>query len=130
MKRLISVRLLSPSDLPFADSLRAIAGWNQTLDDWNRFLALDPSSCFLTEYEGTPSGTAVVTGYGTKVAWIGMVLVHPDFRRRGIGRFLMEHCLAHLLRRGVQCVKLDASEFGEPLYHELGFEGECGLGCW
>jgi GNAT superfamily N-acetyltransferase len=126
----ISIRLLARSDLDFADSLRAIAGWNQTLDDWNRFLTLDPASCFVAEHNGNRAGTAVVMIYGAEVAWIGMILVHPDFRRRGIGRFLMEHCLGHLRERGVRCVKLDASPFGKPLYEQLGFREEWGLSCW
>ncbi|HEV8543108.1 MAG TPA: GNAT family N-acetyltransferase, partial [Verrucomicrobiae bacterium] len=126
----IRVRLLTQSDIPFADSLRALAGWNQTLEDWSRFLELDPASCFVGEWEGVPAGTAVVTSYGKQLAWIGMVLVHPDFRRRGIGRLLMEHCLAHLRARGVRCVKLDASPLGKPLYENLGFREEWGLNCW
>ena len=76
------VRLMTRADVPFADSLRALAGWNQTVDDWKCFLALEPDGCFLAEWNGAPVGTATTTVYGPELAWIGMALVHPDFRRR------------------------------------------------
>jgi GNAT superfamily N-acetyltransferase len=124
------IRQLTRAHLPFADRVRDLAGWNQTMDDWERFLATEPDGCFLAEWEGEPAGTATTTTYGTTLAWIGMVLVHPDHRRRGIGRALLEHCLDHLRRRGVQCVKLDATPLGEKVYRSLGFEAEWGLARW
>jgi GNAT superfamily N-acetyltransferase len=126
----LRIRLLTHADLSFADSLRSLAGWNQTMDDWERFLATEPDGCFLAEWEGQPAGTATTTTYGTTLAWVGMVLVHPGHRRRGIGRALLEHCLDHLRRRGVQCVKLDATPLGETVYRSLGFEAEWTLARW
>src|SRR6266581_1863470 len=85
----ISLRLLGPTDLAFADSLRELAGWNQTIDDWQTFLVLSPEGCFVAEWNGSPAGTATTVCYGKELAWIGMLLVHPAFRRRGIGRALL-----------------------------------------
>ena len=34
----IRIRTMTSGDLAFADSVRALAGWNQTLGDWERFL--------------------------------------------------------------------------------------------
>jgi len=109
----LSLRLLRHKDLAFADSLRALVGWNQTFDDWERFLALEPDGCFLAECNGAPAGTATTLVYGPDLAWIGMALVHPDYRRRGIGRALLERCLEHLRVREVRCVKLDATPLGK-----------------
>src|SRR5437899_5195592 len=105
----LTLRLLTRADLPFADSVRALAGWNQTAADWERILATEPEGCFLAEWNGVPAGTATTTVYGPALAWIGMVLVHPEFRRRGIGRALLEHCIAHLCKRGVRCLQPDAT---------------------
>ena len=80
----LRIRLFAKGDLAFADSLRALVGWNQTPDDWLRFLNHQPDGCFVAEWDGQPVGTATTTIYEDKVAWIGMVLVHPDARRRGI----------------------------------------------
>src|SRR2546425_10786138 len=123
-------RLLDREDLPFADSLRALAGWNQTLDDWERFLALEPEGCFLADWNGTPAGTATTIVYGPELAWIGMVLVHPEFRRRGIGRALLQHCIDSLRERGVRCIKLDATPVGRAVYRDLGFHDEWTLKRW
>ena len=53
----LSLRLLRHKDLAFADSLRALVAWNQTFDDWERFLALEPDGCFLAECNGAPAGS-------------------------------------------------------------------------
>jgi ribosomal protein S18 acetylase RimI-like enzyme len=126
----LAIRRLTRTDLAFADRVRALAAWNQTLDDWERFLATEPGGCFLAEWDGHPAGTATTTTYGNTLAWIGMVLVHPDYRRRGIGRALVAHSLAHLRHRGVRCVKLDATPSGESLYLNLGFEREWTFARW
>jgi ribosomal protein S18 acetylase RimI-like enzyme len=130
MKPDTEMRLLTPSDLEFAESLRQIAGWNQTYEDWQAFLGYDPNGCFMAEWLGMRAGTAPTTCYGTALAWVGMVLVHPQYRGRGIGRALLKHCLEHLSERRIRCVKLDATPFGKPLYQQLGFEHEWSLDRW
>jgi GNAT superfamily N-acetyltransferase len=130
MKPDTEMRLLKPSDLEFAESLRQIAGWNQTYEDWQAFLGYDPNGCFMAEWLGMRAGTATTTCYGTALAWVGMVLVHPQYRGRGIGRALLKHCLEHLSERRIRCVKLDATPFGKPLYQQLGFEHEWSLDRW
>lgn len=125
----LRIRLFTAHDLAFADSLRALAGWNQTPDDWLRFLNHQPDGCFIAEWDGQPVGTATTTIYEDKVAWIGMVLVHPDARRRGIGRALLEHCIA-FLKPQVECIKLDATPLGKTLYDTLGFKDEWTLQRW
>jgi tRNA(Met) C34 N-acetyltransferase TmcA len=62
--------------------------------------------------------------YGSDLAWIGMVLVHPEYRRRGIGRGLLLKCIEHLQTRRVRCIKLDATPQGRPVYENLGFKDE------
>jgi hypothetical protein len=66
-------------------------------------------------------GTVTTTTYGTKLAWVGMMLVHPEHRRKGIATQMMELALGYLKTRGIQCVKLDATPAGRPLYEKLGF---------
>lgn len=125
----LRIRLFQKTDFVFADSLRALVGWNQTPDDWMRLLNHQPDGCFIAEWDGQPVGTATTTIYEDKVAWIGMVLVHPDARRRGIGRALLEHCIAFLKPR-VACIKLDATPLGKTLYDTLGFKDEWTLRRW
>ena len=130
MNASLCLRLLTHADLPFADSVRAVAGWNQTFADWERFLAAAPDGCFLAEWNGVPAGTATTITYSPALAWIGMVLVPPDHRRRGIGRALLERCIKHLRGRAVRCIKLDATPAGKQVYDGLGFKAEWTLTRW
>jgi GNAT superfamily N-acetyltransferase len=126
----LRLRVLTPADLPFANSVRALAGWNQTHEDWERFLATEPDGCFLAEWNGVSAGTATTTVYGPALAWIGMVLVHPEYRRRGIGRALLQHGIEYLRGRGVRCIKLDATPLGRTVYQSLGFQDEWTFKRW
>lgn len=130
MNPALHIRLMTTADLAFADALRAAAGWNQTIEDWKRFLVTAPDGCFVAEWSGAPAGTATTICYGRDLAWIGMVLVDPSQRRRGIGRALLGHCVEHLRGRGVGCIKLDATPLGKELYDGLGFRDEWTLTRW
>ena len=121
---------MRPSDLGFANSVRALAGWNQTDQDWRRFLHCEPEGCFVAEWDGSPVGTATTTCYSSELGWIGMMLVHPDYRQHGIGSALLRHCLDHLRARGVRGVKLDATPLGQVLYERFGFQPELTLTRW
>lgn len=125
------LRSLQPEDLEFAHGLSRLAGWNQTRRDWERFRSLAPQGCFLAETGSGRAGTTTTTAYAGDIAWIGMVLVHPDHRRQGIGTRLLEAAIHHLrIERGVTCVRLDATPEGRPLYEGLGFRAEWGLRRW
>lgn len=126
----VRVRAMSSGDLALADELRQAASWNQTLEDWKRFFACEPDGCFIAECGGIPAGTATITCYGTDLGWIGMLLVHPAFRRLGIGSTLLQHCLNELQHRGVRSVKLDATPMGQPIYERFGFRPELKLARW
>ena len=126
----LTLRLMTVADLNFANALREVIGWNQTPNDWRRLLTHEPDGCFVAEWNGSPAGTATTTCYGTELAWIGMVLVHPHYRRRGIGKALLDRCLTFLSGRRVRCIKLDATPLGKPLYEQLGFREEWPLTRW
>ena len=121
---------MADTDLPFADRVRGSAGWNQSLQDWRRLLQHDPGGCFVAEWNGRLAGTATTTIYSQDLAWIGMVLVDPAMRRRGIGTALLAHCIEHLRRSGVGCIKLDATPMGRQVYDPLGFVAEWSLSRW
>ncbi|MBI3875105.1 MAG: GNAT family N-acetyltransferase [Verrucomicrobia bacterium] len=126
----LKLRVMTQWDIEFADHLREMANWNQTPDDWRRFLAMEPEGCFVAEWDGIPVGTVTTTTYGADLAWIGMMLVHPDYRGKGIGRALMEQALNYLKNRNIACIKLDATPMGQPVYEKLGFKPEWTLRRW
>ncbi len=124
------MRPLTIEDIPAAMRLKAAAGWNQTSEDWRRFLHLEPEGCFSIDVDGTLAATACAIRYGTALSWIGMVLTLPEFRGRGYAAMLMQECIAWLERSGVEWIKLDATAQGRPIYARMGFEDESAVERW
>jgi GNAT superfamily N-acetyltransferase len=124
------IRPMGPPDIPAAMRLKQSAGWNQTAQDWANILALEPEGCWVYEAEGQVAASTTVICYGQDLAWVGMVLVLPEFRGRGFARELMVHAMRFLEQRGVRAVRLDATDMGRPLYSKLGFRDECGIERW
>ena len=118
------IELLGEGHLPEALRLTEQSQWNQTERDWRRLLQSLPKGCFGALLDGRLIGTITTVAYGTELAWIGMMLVDPDYRRRGLGTRLMQTALEHLQRIGVASIKLDATPAGRPLYESLGFRPE------
>ena len=121
---MLTLRTMRRDDIPAGLELCRLAGWNQVEADWRRLLALAPQGLFVAEDDGRVAGTASTTSYDKRSAWIGMVLVHPDFRRQGIGSALIARCIETLQARGIQSIKLDATDQGRPVYLKLGFRDE------
>ena len=62
----------------------------------------------------------VVLPYGERFAWTSMVLVLPEFRRRGFAQQLLRFALHHLASTGRAAV-LDATPAGHAVYVQEGF---------
>lgn len=115
---------LDPADIPAAAELNRLAGWNQTERDWAGYLEFAPGGCQGAVIDGRLAGTFTTVSLGKVVGWIGMVLVHPDFRRRGLGTALLRRAIGHLQGLGVETIGLDATEAGRRVYLPLGFRDE------
>jgi ribosomal protein S18 acetylase RimI-like enzyme len=120
----VRLRTMTKADVPAGMRLKEIAGWNQTPADWERFLNASPDGCFVAEVNGQVCGTATTIPYEGRFAWIGMVLVDPEFRSRGIGTKLLDRTIEHLDTQKIPTMKLDATPLGKPLYEKLGFAAE------
>lgn len=125
-----SVRVITANDIPDAMRLKEAANWNQTEADWRNVMRLAPDGCFGIDADGRLAASATAVPFGRELAWIGMVLTHPDYRGRGLARALMEHAIQYLEARGAEWIKLDATDMGQPLYARLGFEDECPVERW
>jgi len=102
------------TDIDAGLDLCRVSRWNQVRRDWEQFLALTPDGASVAEYEGRVIGTVATVRYGTRFGWIGMVLVDPAVRGRGIGTQLLDHALAQL--SDMSLVRLDATPAGHDLY--------------
>lgn len=126
----VSLRDMRPTDLPRCAELNRCVGWNQLIHDWQRFVALEPRGCFVAEHEGRVIGTVTTVNYEDRFGWVGMVIVDPAMRRRGIGTDLLELGIEYLNVIGVETVKLDATPQGKLLYDNMGFVDEYGVARW
>src|SRR5579871_2520069 len=115
------VRLLKEEDVAAATELSAEAGWNQTVDDWRMLLQLAPDGCFGMDADGRLVSTATFVCFGRELAWIGMVLTTAAYRRRGFARKLLGQAIERADELGIESLKLDATDQGQPLYESLGF---------
>jgi predicted GNAT family N-acyltransferase len=125
-----NLRLLRPADLAGAVELSRLANWNQTIDDWEMLLRLDPHGCFAIEADGQIVATTTLLCYGKRLAWIGMVLTRPEYRRRGFAKRLMQAALDRASELKIESIKLDATADGQPLYEKLGFKTEQVIERW
>ena len=82
---------------------------------------------FVWEEDGKIVGnlSLIPINRGGKVTYlIANVAVHPDYRRRGIGRYLTQAALDHLAERGVEMAWLQVRDDNPTAYHlylSLGF---------
>jgi len=118
------LRVMTEQDIRVGLRLNTLSGWNQTAVDWHRFLDNSPDGCFVMEHDMKVVGTATTISYENRFAWIGMVLVDPEYRTRGIGTQLLRKTVEYLDQRCIPTMKLDATPLGKPLYQKLGFVPE------
>ena len=126
----MQLRTMTRADVPAGMKLTESAGWNQTTADWERFLNASPQGCFVAESESHVCGTVTTMIYEGRFAWIGMVLVAPEFRGQGMGTQLLNRAIKYLEAVGVPTIKLDATPAGKSLYKKLGFVTEYEIERW
>jgi GNAT superfamily N-acetyltransferase len=117
-ERLDIIRL-DENDMAGGLALSTEAHWNQNAADWRYFLKQGivfgvraPASRLIA--------TAALLPYSAHEAWISMVLVAANWRRRGLATRLLDTCLAEANRLGLT-VWLDATPAGAAVYGRLGF---------
>ena len=118
----ISILPLKDADLESAADILTSAF--QRSGNWANELRLyhevQPDGYFGAYHEGVLVGMVGSTIYST-FAYVGMMGVHQQFQRHGIGLALMQHLLKWLDEKNIPQVQLDASEAGQPMYEKLGF---------
>src|SRR5689334_3912405 len=118
------VRRMAVEDIPAALELSTEAGWNQTAEDWRILTQLAPETCLAIDMDGELASTTTLSCYGSRLAWLGMVLTRKKFRGLGLARRLLSETLALVDQMKIETLKLDATDQGQPLYEKLGFRCE------
>jgi GNAT superfamily N-acetyltransferase len=94
------------------------AHWNQNEADWRFFLG--KGTVFGLRDGRKLVATAALLPYSLGNAWISMVLVTADWRRRGVATRLVDACLNAARKLGLT-TWLDATPDGATVYGPLGF---------
>ena len=116
---------LSPAEMDDVGALVREAKWNQIETDWRIFLELGSLHTAQT-VGGRIVATTATLPFGGRFAWISMVLVAGDYRRRGLATQLMRRAMDDLVAASLVPV-LDATPDGRAVYRALGFEDSWGL---
>jgi GNAT superfamily N-acetyltransferase len=109
---------LGPDDAPAGLALSTEAHWNQNEADWRFFLT--NGTVFGVRDDRHLVASAALLPYTSGNAWISMVLVTADWRRRGLATRLMDACLDAAAKNGFAS-GLDATPAGATVYAPLGF---------
>jgi GNAT superfamily N-acetyltransferase len=122
----VSERQLDAGRIDSLLALSTAAGWNQNAADWRLMLELG-TGWGLVRPDGALVASTLVLPYGGRFAWVSMVLVRPDERRKGHASRLLRSALAELEARKLTPV-LDATPAGREVYAREGFRDTWGFG--
>ncbi|MDR2920857.1 MAG: GNAT family N-acetyltransferase [Tannerella sp.] len=83
---------------------------------------IDSSFCFpikvVTDHSIVGLGVVIIHN---DVAWLAHVIVHPDYRCRGIGLQIVRTLIGIIKDNGCSTTYLIATDLGEPVYKKVGF---------
>lgn len=115
------VRRAQASDLSQAARLSRSVGFNQTLADWEWFRALSSKGVFVIEDNGRIVATSIGFPFNQSCGWVGMVVVDPEYRNRGLGHVVASAAVDYLMEQGCDRIGLDARIGAVSIYKKLGF---------
>ena len=116
---------LQEKHLPGCLALSKSANWNQNEADWRLMLTLGRGWGVMLA-DGTLAASTLVLPYGGKFAWVSMVLVLPEQRRKGFATQLLRTALQENSASRLTSI-LDATPAGHEVYVQEGFQDRWGF---
>jgi GNAT superfamily N-acetyltransferase len=114
----LAIVTLGANDARTGLALSQEAHWNQNEADWRLFLT--HGTVFGIRDGDHLIATAALLPYASGNAWISMVLVTQNWRRRGLATKLLDACLDAAAKHDLT-TWLDATPAGATVYGPLGF---------
>lgn len=113
-----TIRALRREEMRLAIDWAADEGWNPGLHDADSFHVADPEGFLVAEVDGVPVGCISAVAYGAGFGFIGLYIVTPAWRGRGIGIRLWQAGMSRLSGR---VVGLDGVPAQQDNYRRSGF---------
>jgi GNAT acetyltransferase-like protein/acetyltransferase (GNAT) family protein len=114
----MEIRRMDLADVELALDWAAAEGWNPGRHDAAPFLAADPEGFLIGELDGDPAAMIACVRYGTAFGFVGLYLVRPDLRGKGLGIEIWRAGHDHL---GDRTVGLDAVDAQVANYERAGY---------
>lgn len=115
----VAIRTLRGDEIQLVIDAAALEGWNPGLHDARCFHAADADGFLVAEHEGLPVGFISAVSYGGRFGFIGLYIVAPTWRGRGVGMQLWK---AGMKRLKGHVVGLDGVPAQQDNYRRSGFE--------
>ena len=128
LKEIPLIRKLLHSDLPDLMRLKNQVNWNQTQSDGQFLIQGENNINFVLELENTIIGSVTGINYNNQLAWIGMMLIDKEYRGQGLSKLLLNKVINEL--EHCNCIKLDATPSGYPIYEKFAFKSENKIWRW
>lgn len=114
----LTIRTLRADEMALVIELAAREGWNPGLHDAACFHAADPGGFLVAEHRGEAVGCISAVSYAGRFGFIGLYIVTPAWRGKGVGIRLWREGMARLAG---QVVGLDGVPAQQDNYRRSGF---------
>lgn len=112
------VREMARHEVDLAISWADAEGWNPGIHDAETFYRTDPHGFFLGIFDGKPVSSISAVAYGDCHGFLGLYIVQPPLRGRGLGIEIWNRGMMYLKGRNIG---LDAVLEQQKLYESAGF---------
>ena len=124
MAEALTLRLMNEEEAALLLGWAADEGWNPGLHDARIFWETDPEAFIAAELDDELIGGGTIVSYHREFGFMGLFIVRPEFRERGLGRQLW-HARVRLLQsrlRGGAAIGMDGVFEMQEWYAQGGFE--------
>ena len=107
-----------------------IVPWNNPVQDIERKLKVDPE-LFLVGEKGGDIVASVMGGYEGHRGWINYLAVHPEHRRKGLGKKIMLEVEKRIREKGCPKINLQVRASNNDIiafYQAIGFKNDKVIG--
>ena len=120
-EKMIKIREMTPDEGAILSAMSDSVNWNNSPAECSLITRCDNMRGFFLEVDGQIAGSAGMVAYEPQsLVFINLVIVLPEFRRKGYATMLIEHILD--LTANYRTKKLHATPDGSKVYAPLGFK--------